>query len=262
MPKSVATPNIERERLILEHMDQVKLIARRIYEKLPGNVSFDDLVSAGTIGLITAIDRFDPAQGVKLKTYAEYKIRGAILDSLRMADWASRLQRKRARLTEAAIADLEQRLQRAPKEGEVAAKLGISVPEYQNWVSDTHGLTLTSLDSATSTEDGRELLQFLADDDQILPSEMLEQSELANLVSRALERMPQGERTVLNLYYYREMTLREIAKIMDLHESRISQLKSQGVARLRALLASRWPERGQMTGGARCLSSDNRLSLS
>jgi RNA polymerase sigma factor FliA len=240
------TPGCERERLILEHMAQVKLIARRIYEKLPGNVSFDDLVSAGTIGLITAIDRFDPAQGVKLKTYAEYKIRGAILDSLRTADWAPRLQRKRARLIDSAIVDLEQRLQRAPKEDEIAAELGISVAEYRNWASDTHGLTITSLDSASSSEDGRDLLQFVADDDQLLPSEMLEQSELRKLVGRALERMPQSERMVLNLYYHREMTLREISRIMDLHESRISQLKSQGVARLRSLLASRWPERGQM----------------
>jgi RNA polymerase sigma factor for flagellar operon FliA len=247
MPQKTITPNVEREHLILEHMAQVRLIARRIYEKLPGNVSFDDLVSAGTVGLITAIDRFDPTQGVKLKTYAEYKIRGAILDSLRTADWAPRLQRKRARLIQSAVGNLEQRLQRAPKEEEVAAELGISVQEYQHWSSDAHALTMTSLDSATSNEDGRDLLQFVADEDQILPSEMLERSELGKLVGRALERMPQSERTVLNLYYQREMTLREIARIMDLHESRISQLKTQGVARLRTFLANRWPERGQVT---------------
>src|ERR1700678_3310248 len=119
----------EREQLILEHLPQVRLIARRIHDRLPESVSLDDLISTGVIGLIAAIDRFDPAQNVKLKTYAEYKIRGAILDSLRGLDWAPRQQRKRAKQIEAAICSAEQRLHRSPSEEEVAAQLGLSIEE-------------------------------------------------------------------------------------------------------------------------------------
>src|SRR5690349_20128619 len=130
------TTSEERERLILEHLPQVRLIARRIHERLPENVGLEDLISAGVVGLIAAIDRFDARHNVKLKTYAEYKIRGAILDSLRGLDWAPRQQRRRAKLIESAIASLEQRYQRTPTEEEIAAHLGLSVAEYQNWLSE------------------------------------------------------------------------------------------------------------------------------
>jgi RNA polymerase sigma factor for flagellar operon FliA len=233
-----------REKMILDHMPQVRLIARRIYEKLPCNVNLEDLVSAGTVGLITAIDRFDPTQGVKLKTYAEYKIRGAILDSLRTADWAPRLQRKHARLIESATSVLQKRLQRTPTEDEVATELGIAVAEYREWAASVHSLAIGSLDSASSQEDSRDMLQFIAGDEQWVPSEILERSELRMLLARAISRMPECERKVLSLYYQKEMTLRQISHMMDLHESRISQLKSQGIRRLRTFLAVRWPERG------------------
>jgi RNA polymerase sigma factor FliA len=234
-----------REQLILEHLPQVRLIARRIHQSLPCNVNLEDLISAGTVGLITAIDRFDPEQGVKLKTYAEYKIRGAILDSLRTADWAPRLQRKHGRLIEAAIASLQKRLHREPSEDEVAAELGIGVDEYREWAAGVHGLTVGSLDSVASEEGGRDLLQTIAAGNEWLPSEILESSELRRLVVRALERMPQAERKVLTLYFAEELTLREISRIMQLHESRISQLKSQGIGRLRTFMTTRWPDRGQ-----------------
>src|ERR1041384_1633136 len=120
----------ERERLILEHLPQVRLIARRIQERLPENISLDDLVSTGVIGLIAAIDNFDPTHNVKLKTYAEYKIRGAILDSLRGLDWAPRQQRRRAKQIEAAISTAEQKLHRSPTEEEIAAEMGQTIDEY------------------------------------------------------------------------------------------------------------------------------------
>jgi RNA polymerase sigma factor FliA len=241
------TAELNRDQMILDHLSQVRLIARRIYEKLPGSVNLEDLISAGTVGLITAIDRFDPTQDVKLKTYAEYKIRGAILDSLRTADWAPRLQRKRARMISTAVALLEGRLQRSPREEEIAAELNISTQEYREWAADVHSLSIGSLDSVLSQDDGRDLLNFIAGDDQWLPSEILERAELQKLVVRAMARMPQTERKVLSLYFHDELTLREIARIMELHESRISQLKTQGLARLRAFLMPRWPERGQQT---------------
>src|ERR1700750_2633502 len=124
----------EREQLILEHMPQVRLIARRIQERLPENISLEDLVSTGVIGLIAAIDNFDPTHNVKLKTYAEYKIRGAILDSLRGLDWAPRQKRKKAKQIEGAIAAAEQRLQRAPIEEEIAEQLHLTVDEYRLWL--------------------------------------------------------------------------------------------------------------------------------
>lgn len=235
------TPEV-REQLILEHLPQVKLIARRIHERLPVSVSLDDLISTGVVGLIAAIDRYDASHDVKLKTYAEYKIRGAILDSLRGLDWAPRQQRKRAKLIEAAIAALEQQHQRMPSEEEIAGYLGLSVPQYQDWLSDARGLTLGSLENAGTEEEGCDLLRYLADTDEQWPSQIVERSELERLLAEAIEKMPNLEKTVLSLYYYEEMTLREIAKIVDLHESRISQLKSQAILRLRSYMQKRWPQ--------------------
>jgi RNA polymerase sigma factor for flagellar operon FliA len=236
----------ERERLILEHLPQVRLIARRIHDRVPESVSLDDLVSSGIVGLIAAIDRFDAAHNVKLKTYAEYKIRGAILDSLRGMDWAPRQQRKRSKQIEAAIAEVEQHLHRSPSEEEIAKQLGVPIEEYHEWLVEVRGLNLGSLEDAPPDEDNnrRDLLQFVSDDQEEWPSRLLERSELQRLLANAIEKMPEVEKTVLSLYYYEEMTLREIAKIVRLHESRVSQLKSQAILRLRSYMEKRWPSRG------------------
>jgi RNA polymerase sigma factor for flagellar operon FliA len=234
------TPGL-REQLILEHLPQVKLIARRIHERVPVSVSLDDLISTGILGLIAAIDRYDPTQDVKLKTYAEYKIRGAILDSLRELDWAPRQQRKRAKLIETAIAILEQQLQKSPSEEEIAAHLQVSIEEYQEWLGEVRGLTLGSLENAGTEDDGRDLLRCISDSSESWPSNLFEKSELQRLLARSIDRMPYIERTVLSLYYYEELTLREIAEIVDLHESRISQLKSQAILRLRSQMQKHWP---------------------
>ncbi len=232
----------ERERLILEHLPQVRLIARRIHDRLPESVSLDDLVSTGIVGLIGAIDRFDASHNVKLKTYAEYKIRGAILDSLRGLDWAPRQQRKRAKLIESAISSAEQRLHRTPTEEEIARELGLDIAGYHEWLVEIRGLNVGSLESAPPDEDNnRDLLRFIADDEEDWPSRQLERSELQRLLAATIARMPEIEKTVLSLYYYEEMTLREISKIIRLHESRISQLKSQAVLRLRAAMEKQWP---------------------
>lgn len=239
--RETLTPEM-REQLILEHLQQVKLIARRIHERLPVSVSLDDLISTGVVGLIAAIDRYDASHDVKLKTYAEYKIRGAILDSLRGLDWAPRQQRKRAKQIEAAIAALEQKYQRTPAEEEIAAYLGLSIPQYQDWLSEARGLTLGSLENAGTEEEGCDLLRYISDSDEQWPSQIVERGQLERLLAEAIDKMPQLEKTVLSLYYYEEMTLREIAKIVDLHESRISQLKSQAVLRLRSFMQKRWPQ--------------------
>jgi len=239
--KELLTPEA-RENLILEHLPQVKLIARRIHERVPVSVSLDDLISTGILGLIAAIDRYDPGQDVKLKTYAEYKIRGAILDSLRELDWAPRQQRKRAKLIESAIATLEQQFKRSPTEEEIAGHLHLGIEEYQEWLGEVRGLTLGSLENAGSEDEGRDLLRYISDDSEGWPSNIFERSELERLLARTIECMPQIERTVLSLYYFEELTLREIAQIVELHESRISQLKSQAILRLRTHMKKFWPQ--------------------
>lgn len=240
-----------RNELILEHLPQVKLIARRIHRGLPPSVPLEDLISTGTVGLIAAIDRYDPNQQVKLRTYAEYKIRGAILDSLRTLDWAPRQQRKRAKLIDAAIATLEQEHRRTPGEEEISQKLDVSVAEYQDWLGETRRLTLGSLESSRSQEDGSDLLRYISDSEDQWPSELLERSELQRVLAEAIEKIPSIERTVLSLYFYEEMTLRDISKIVELHESRVSQLKSQAIMRLRAGLNKSWPQQRSAWMGTR-----------
>jgi len=237
----------ERQRLILENLPQVRLIARRIQGRLPENVSLEDLVSTGVLGLIAAIDNFDPSHNVKLKTYAEYKIRGAILDSLRSLDWAPRQKRKRAKQIEAAIAIAEQHLQRSPTEEEIAAQLEIPLEEYHQWLVEIRGLNVASLESA-GTQTGHEMLRVSAGEHGDLPSTILERSELERLLAQGIDAIPEMERVVLSLYYQEELTLREIAQVVNLHESRISQSKSQAILRLRGHLAQQWPmSKGMVT---------------
>jgi RNA polymerase sigma factor for flagellar operon FliA len=236
---------VERERLILKHLPQARIIARRIHARLPESVNLDDLISAGTIGLIAAVDRFDPSHKVKLETYAGYKIRGAILDSLRNLDWAPRLPRRRSKQVEAAIAAVEQRLHRAPTEDEIARQLELSLEEYHEWLVDIRGVNLGSLEASAPDDDSRNLLKYISDDQESWPSRLLERSEEQRLLAAAIEKMPRTERIVISLYYHEELTLREIAKVVNLHESRVSQLKSQAILRLRSNLEKRWSaERG------------------
>ena len=243
-PPAEADAAAERERLILEHLPQVKLIASRIHEKLPQSVSVEDLVSAGIIGLITAIDHFDPGLNVKLKTYAEYKIRGAILDSLRDLDWAPRNKRRKAKLIEAAILMAEKKHSRTPSEDEIAEQLSITLSEYHGWLVEVRAVNLARLEHASGDGETVDALRFISDDEEHWPSNLLERAELERLVSTALERMPRVERTILTLYYYEELMLRQIAEVLKMHETRVSQLKSQAILRLRAYLRVRWPSKG------------------
>ncbi len=237
----------ERDRLILEHLPQVRLIARRIHERLPESISLDDLISTGVVGLISAIDNFDASHNVKLKTYAEYKIRGAILDSLRGLDWAPRQKRRKSKQIEAAIYTAEQRLHSSPTEEEIAKELGISIDEYHEWLVEIRGLNMASLEYA-GNEQGRDLLNYIPDPGANLPSVLLERAELERLLASSIDHIPPIERTVLSLYYFEELTLREIASVVKLHESRISQLKSQAILRLRGQMAELWPAARGMVG--------------
>jgi len=238
----------ERERLIVEHLPQVRLIARKIHERLPESVTLDDLLSAGVLGLIHAIDNFDPSQNVKLRTYAEYRIRGAILDSLRASDWAPRMKRKLARTLEAEVAKAEQRWGRAPEEAEIAAELGMPVEEYRTKLSEVAALDIGELEFLRDERETPILLKYVSTPDEDSPAMQLEKVELERLIAAAIDRIPAAERTVLSLYFYEELTLREIAEIMGIHFSRVSQIKSQAILRLRNAIGQRWP--GVRGGGA------------
>ncbi len=231
----------ERERLILEHLPQVRLVARKIHERLPDSICFDDLLSAGVIGLINAIDNFDPRQNVKLKTYAEFRIRGAILDSLRETDWAPRLKRKQARDFEAAIARAEQKLGRVPEEAEIAAELELSVDDYRQKLTEMEALNIGELEFIRDANETPVILKYTASSEEDSPALTLERAELERLIASSIDRIPKVEKTVLSLYFYEELTLREIAEVMGIHLSRVSQIKSQAILRLRTSLAKRWP---------------------
>jgi RNA polymerase sigma factor for flagellar operon FliA len=230
-----------REQLILEQLPQVRWIATRIHERLPHNTSLEDLISTGIIGLINAIDNFNPALNVKLKTYAEHKIRGAILDSLRGMDGIAPHKRKKLKLIQRALEAVEQRLQRVPAEEEIAAELGISHKEYQEWLLEMRGISIGSLDAAIGDDDSRTLMQYMGDSEENSPARILERTELAKLIQEGVDKMPRTEGIVLDLYYRQGLNIREIAPILDLHITRISQLKAQAILRLRTYIDRRWP---------------------
>ncbi len=232
----------ERDALILEHLPQVNWVALRIHEKLPGGIELDDLISAGVIGLVAAVDNYDPSHGASLKTYAEYKIRGAILDSIRGLDGIPSHKRKRVKEVQQAIAKVETGLKRSASEEEIAAELRISVAEFQQWMIDLRAVSLGSLNVVDEGEDFS-LLKFISDDGEESPDRILERTELERIVSSGIGRMPERERLVLSLYYKEELNLREIATIMGLHLTRVAQLRVQAILRLRSLLDREWPSK-------------------
>ncbi len=235
------TAESRRERLILEHLPQVHLIARRFHERVPGSVCLDDLISTGIMGLISAVNNYDLRQNTKLKTYAEYKIRGAILDSLRGMDWASRHRRKKAKDIEAAIQTAQQKLQDVPTEEQIAAEMGMTLEEYRGRLVEIQGLDLESLEVTTSPSGHQTLMSLVPDPEENLPSTLLERAELERLLARSIEEMPEKEKTVLSLYFQEELTLREIAEVMGIHISRVVELKSNAILRLRSRMKAQWP---------------------
>jgi RNA polymerase sigma factor FliA len=229
----------EREKLILENLPLVHWIASRLHESLPPSIPLEDLVSTGIVGLIAAIDNFDPRYNVKLGSYAHHRIRGAMLDSIRGLDGISGPNRQRMKKVEGAISAVEQRHRRAAAEEEIAAELGLPLEEYQQWLVDVQAVRMDAIDATEGDAPG--LLNLLASNEDHTPGRLLERSELERVLSEGIEKLPKRERLVLSLYYKDELTLREIADLMKLHLTRISQLKAQGVLRLRAYLERYWP---------------------
>jgi len=239
---------MQREALVLQHLPQVRLIARRIHDQLPDYISLDDLISTGVIGLLAAIDKFDPSLNVQLNTFAERKIRGAILDGLRETDWAPRKVRKKSKLIQAAIHRAKQRAGRDAAEEEIAAELGIPLAEYQKWLTEVKGVELERLEFAGGDKTGRSFIQFIAGGEESSPFNILERSELERILALAIDRIPKIERTVLHLYYFEELNLRQIGEVVGMHLSRVAQLRTQAILRLRSHLERVWTSQPRRKG--------------
>jgi len=229
----------DREGTVLRYTPLIKFIANRIAIRLPPHIDVNDLINAGVLGLMDAIEKYDPKREAQFKTYAEFRIRGAILDELRAMDWVPRSVRQKANLLEGAFAKIEQELGRAALDEEVAAELGMDLDEYQKFLSQSAGLALLSLDDLvdpTHPEDSRSLLDHLASLDEEDPQAKLAFEELKRILGQAIDALPQRERLILSLYYHDELTMKEIGHILEVTESRVSQVHSKAIARIRARL--------------------------
>jgi RNA polymerase sigma factor FliA len=227
----------KRERLLLEHLPQVKFIARRIHDRLPAQVPLDDLIHAGVVGLIDAVEKFDPRKNVQLKSYAKFRIRGAILDSLREMDWSPRHLRRQARRVEEAHRDLKLRLGRVATESELAKELEMSLEDFQHLLGELRGLDLGSLQAESLDPQSEEdLLSYQAGGSERDPFFLCLHGEMQSHISVALEDLDEKERQVVTLYYLEELTMREVGAVLGVGESRVSQIHSSAMIRLRARL--------------------------
>jgi RNA polymerase sigma factor for flagellar operon FliA len=230
-----ATGAVAVEQRIAEFTPLVRRMAHHFAAKLPASVQLDDIIQAGLIGLMDAASRFEEAQGNQFETFASQRIRGAMLDELRQNDWLPRSMRKSLRRIENAINKLEQRYGRAPTEAELAKELGVSLAEYQGLLQQARGYQLLHIDDFGNDDDD-DYLERHAPDQRANPQEILEDKRYRAALIKAIDVLPEREKLVMGLYYEQELNFREIAAVLEVSESRVCQLHSQAVARLRAKL--------------------------
>lgn len=230
-----------RDALILNYSPLVKYVAGRLAASLPQTVDTADLISYGIFGLIDAIEKFDPERAIKFETYAIARIKGAIIDELRAMDWVPRSVRSRAREIEAAYIVLENELKRVPTDGEVASRIGLSGREYQEVLAKLSYTAVVSFEElwvGGDREEGQNVIGSIKDDAAEDPVAIFENEEIKDILTVAIERLPEREKTVIALYYYEGLTLKEIGQVLGVTESRVSQLHTKAVLRLRARLHS------------------------
>lgn len=228
-----------RERLIMEYAPLVKYIANRVAMRLPPHIEVADLVNAGILGLIDAVEKFDPSKEVKFKTYAEIRIRGAILDELRSMDWIPRSIRKVINKLMTAYHELEQQLGRPARDEEMAEQLGLQMDDFYRLLKQSAGVPLISLDVVMDAEDKRrDILSCIVDPKSTNAFGVLGLNEVKDSITRAIEDLPEKEREVISLYYYDELTMKEIGEVLDLTESRVSQIHTKAILRLRVRISS------------------------
>lgn len=232
-----AQGTLDRETAIERYGPMVRRAAGQLAARLPANVDLDDLAQAGMIGLFDALTRYEAGQGAQFETFAMQRVRGAMLDELRGADWLPRSVRRSQRAIESAIRAAEQKLRRAPNESEIAAELGVSLREYQQMLADARGAQLIHLEDFGDDDGDEGFLERNLPADVPDPSEILGDSRFRRALVDAIERLPERERLVMGMYYEQDLNLKEIGAVLGVTESRVSQIHSQAVARLRGQLA-------------------------
>ncbi len=230
-------PLDDRSLLIRENMPLVELVVQRMVPQVPSFMTKEDMVSAAMVGLIDAANKFDPTKGVKFKTFAEYRVRGAILDEMRKLDWFSRsLRDKQNQLTQTMLR-LERQLGHSPEEDEMAQAMNMSMDEYHDMLGQVSHLGCVSLhETLDHSEEGQSFLDSLEDVGGPLPSDLIEKAEMTKILAEILEELSEKERLVIALYYYEELTQKEIAEVLSVSEGRVSQLHSQALLKLRVKL--------------------------
>ncbi|MGE0761707.1 MAG: FliA/WhiG family RNA polymerase sigma factor [Bdellovibrionales bacterium] len=240
---SKLTPQ-QKDKLIMEYAPLIKFIAQKIAVRLPANIELDDLISSGVIGLMDAIEKYDPSRDNKFKTYAEFRIRGSILDELRAQDWVPRSVRDKSKMLDRALIELESQLGRGATDEEIAERLGVSMDEFHDLLNQVKPVSLLSIDdSATfSNVDKKSILNLLESCKLSNPFNQLNLKSVKDIVATAIEDLPERQRLVLSLYYYEDLNLKEIGRVLRVTESRVSQLHAQAIARLRAKLTQYFEE--------------------
>ncbi|NOY52961.1 MAG: FliA/WhiG family RNA polymerase sigma factor [Deltaproteobacteria bacterium] len=227
----------KRDELILTYAPQIKYIAHRLAMRLPAHIEVDDLISSGVIGLIDAIEKFDPSRDIQFKTYAEFRIKGAMLDDLRSQDWIPRSVRQKAGALERAYAEIEQREGRAATNEEVAEALEMTMDAFYDLISRVKGLSLISIECGDEENIlNRRIFESLTGDPEDNPLSILKDKELKQIIARSIETLPKSEKMVVSLYYYNELTMKEIGKVLSITESRVSQIHTQAMLRMRGKL--------------------------
>jgi RNA polymerase sigma factor for flagellar operon FliA len=226
----------QRDRIVLEHLPQVRFIARRIHERLPQHVPFEDMVHAGVLGLMDACEKYDPAKQVQFQSYAAFRIRGAILDSLREMDWGPRDLRRKARQVEEVTTQLSQELGRAAADHEVAERMQMSLEAFHHLLGEIGGLELTAMSPASDDDANDSVIEKVADSPERGPLARSVASDQRVALARAISELPANERQVLALYYFEELTMKEVGTVLGVGESRVSQIHSMALVRLRARL--------------------------
>jgi len=228
-----------REELIEQYAPMIKFIAQRLAARLPGHISYEELINSGVISLIDAIDKFDPSRGIQFKTYAEFRVKGEMLDELRAMDWATRSLRQRVNKLDKAYMDLERRLGRYPTLEEVAEELNVDLPKLEAMLEKAASVSLVSLEEfgpEGSAEEKSSTLNYLTHPAETSPLAHIELGELKDALAHTIEELSAQEKLVVMLYYHEELTMKEVGEVLGLTESRVSQIHSQAVTRLRIKL--------------------------
>lgn len=244
MEKSQSTEQIEisaenTEQIIIEYSPMIKYVANRIAMRLPPHVEVDDLISVGVLGLLDAIEKYDPGRGAKFKTYAEFRVRGSILDELRSLDWVPRSIRQKATQMDNVTQRLQGKYGRPPEDEEIAEELGLDMNEFFTAMNDTRSMPILSLeDLGINKETGEQqnLLDCLIGDSEADPATQIRLDELKQIIAQGIDTLPEKERLMISLYYYEELTMKEIGEVLGITESRVSQIHSKAVFRLRTKL--------------------------